>query len=765
MRSNPHAIHSQLLQQISDPTLSKDERAGLRCQLAKGLEDVGSFETAREAMGELWAGVGEPPDLAELEEATAAEVLLRVGTLTGWLGSAKQIEGSQEEAKNLISESITRFEALGDVGKAAEAQTEVAFCYWRQGSYNEARVWLQEALGRLLAGTNDGVRAIALLRLAIVERAAKRFHDALRIHVEAAPLFESIGSDALKGKFHHGFACVLNFLGTAEARADYIDRALIEYAAASYHFEQAGAAARYQGCVENNLGYLFGTIGKFREAHEHLDRAQALFTGMKDIAHTAGVDETRAKVLLAEGHINEAERLARSAVQTLERGGEQSLLAEALTTHGIALARGGNMKVALPTLQRAVDVAENAGDIESAGLAALTIVEELGKYLPADELTAVYDRAADLLSRSGNQEYKDRLLAASRSVLHLVGEHPTPPTWMGFNLNDAVLRYEARIISRALAEAGGVVSRAAELLGLRRQALDSMLKGRGRHRALAQMRTPVRPRRRSLMFRDEVDCPETRAVVVLHVEQQDEPDPVRAKLEEEGWSVETCSTGVEALERLSGGERFDVLIFGYKLPDIAGIELIRQTRALAHRQRTPLVMLTDYDVEEDALRAGATTFLRKSGAAADITGDGRAPSGAQEEAGLIRLITVIVLIWLLLASPAASAQALHKKGELSPPPKSTGSLHRGELRPSRFFRNSLTRHARTLGRCELCRSGAAASLAERNGFSFQRCDTLRAFTREELRWALSGAEFGLLAGAVFVPASLKPFTFNTGVSI
>jgi tetratricopeptide (TPR) repeat protein/CheY-like chemotaxis protein len=619
LRSNPHAIHSQLLQQISDPTLSKDQRAGLRCQLAKGLEDVGSYETAREAMGELWAGVGTRPVLDELGEATAAEVLLRVGTLTGWLGSAKQIEGSQEEAKNLITESITRFEALGDVGKVAEAQTEVAFCYWRQGSFDEARVWLQEALGRLPPDTHNEVRAVALLRLAIVEMWAKRFYEALRIHLDSAPLFESIGSDALKGKRHHEFAFLLRNLGAAEKRPDYIDRALIEYTAASYHFEQAGAAPRYQGCIENNLGYLYSTIGKFREAHEHLDRAQALFTGMKDISRTAGVDDTRAKVLLAEGRINEAERLARSAVKTLERGGEQSLLAEALTTYGIALARGGNMKVALPTLQRAVEVADNAGDTESAGLAALTIVEELGKYLPANELTAVYDRAADLLSRSGNQELKDRLLTASRNVLFLIGEHPTPPTWKGFNFYDAVLRFEARIISRALAETGGVVSRAAELLSLKRQALDSMLKV-GRHKALGRLRAPIRPRLKSLMFRDEVDCAETRTVVVLYVEQQqqDAPDPALAKLEEEGWSVETCSTGAETLELLSGGERFDVLIFAYKLPDITGIELIRQTRALAHRQRTPLIMLTDYDVEEDALRVGATTFLRRSGAAASI---------------------------------------------------------------------------------------------------------------------------------------------------
>jgi CheY-like chemotaxis protein len=617
VRSNPHAIHSQLLQQISDPTLSKDERAQLRCQLAKGLEDVGSFEAAREAMGELWAGVGTRPVLDELEEATAAEVLLRVGTLTGWLGSAKQVEGSQETAKNLISESITKFEALQNTEKVAEAQTEIAYCYWREGARGEARVWLREALSRLV-GVESETKLVTLLRSAIVERTSGRYNDALRFLTEALPLAEKSTDDALKGKVHNQFALVLRFLGVVERREDYIDRALIGYTAASYHFEQAGHT-RYQGCVENNLGFLFGVIKKFPEAHEHLDRAQALFTSMKDIAHTAGVDETRAKVLLAEGHINEAERLARSAVRILERGGEQSLLAEALTTHGIALARGGNMKDALPTLQRAVEVAENAGDIESAGLAALTILEELGKYLPTDELTPTYDRAADLLSRSGNQELKDRLLTASRNVLFLIGVNPTPPTWKGFDFYDAILRFEARIISRALVETGGVVSRAAELLGLKRQALDSMLKV-GRHKALGRLRTPIRHRLKSLMFRDEVDCADTRTVIVLYVEQQqDAPDPALAKLEEEGWSVEACSTGAQALERLQGGERFDVLIFGYKLPDTTGIELIKQTRALAHRQRTPLIMLTDHDVETEALRAGATSYLRRSGAADSIT--------------------------------------------------------------------------------------------------------------------------------------------------
>lgn len=602
-------VSSQLLHQIADPTLPKNERARLRCQFAKQLEDVGNYDAAREAMGELWPRVGERPVLDELDEATAAEVLLRVGTLTGWLGSTKQIEGTQETAKNLISESISRFEALREEKKAAEAQIELGPCYWREGALDEARVVLQEARNRL-SDKDVELKAISLLRGAAIEKLTDRLSDALHLLVEAAPLFDAGKNHTIKGRFHNEYAQVLRKLSATEHRNDYMDRALIEYAAASYHFEHAGHT-RYQACVENNLGFLFGTIKEFTKAHQHLDRAQALFTSMKDSVHTAQVDDTRARVLLAEGRIHEAERIVRSAVQVLERGGEQSLLAEALTTHGITLARMGSHKVAQLTLQRAVEVAQNAGDLEAAGLAALTILEELAEHLQTHDLSATYDRAAGLLSQSENREIKDRLVAASRRVLFLVGSLPSPPTWKGFNFYDAVLGFEAGLIKRALREAGGIVARAAQLLGIERRSLDAMLRT-GRHKDLEHFRTPVEPRRSSLMFRDEVDCPDMRAVSVLHVEDDSlVADAVRMTLDDEGWSVETYADGATALARLQSGARYDVLLFDNRLPDTNGVELIRRTRALAHRHQTPIIMLSGDDVEAQARRAGANAFQRK----------------------------------------------------------------------------------------------------------------------------------------------------------
>lgn len=166
-------LAKQLLHQIAEPSLTSSERAQLRCQLAKQLEEAGNYEAAREAMGEVWQGVGHRPALEGLDTSAAAEVLLRVGVLPGWLGCVKQIEGAQKTAKDLISESFTVFEGIQDTLKAAEAQMELGHCYWREGAFDEARDLLKEVLSQLPDEAGD-LKAVTLSRLATVEKVSNR---------------------------------------------------------------------------------------------------------------------------------------------------------------------------------------------------------------------------------------------------------------------------------------------------------------------------------------------------------------------------------------------------------------------------------------------------------------------------------------------------------------------------------------------------------------------------------------------------------------
>lgn len=514
-------LHESISLKKSDQIANLSERVQLLCARAKEQAEAGEFESARSTIGEFWTRVGDRPRLDGLDGSAQAELLLRAGALSGWIGSAQQIWGAQEAAKDLISESATIFEKLGLDEKVAEARIDLAICYWREGGYDEARVTLQQ----ILAGLGDRPseqKLRALLNCGLVERSSLRYHDALRIHREAASLFNESSNHALRGKFHNEFATVLKNLGLAERREDYIDQALVEYAAASFHAEQAGNR-RFLALVKNNVGFLFVSLRRFGEAYDQLDQARSLFEGLKDRGMVAQVDDTRARAFIDQGRYAEAESVARRSVRVLEEGDQLSLLAEALTTHGRALAKLGKQQVAHSKFNEAQNAAQRAGDPESAGVAVLSIGEELSDHLPHSELCSYYRMAESLLTESQYPEIKLRLGEWARRLMAVqtlpqpktevpvahqsngngsAGEHAVAKSALANagpegSLEELVLHYEGDLIRRALESSGGSVTRAARLLGITHQGLAFILNGR--HRNLLSVRTPVKPRRRSII--------------------------------------------------------------------------------------------------------------------------------------------------------------------------------------------------------------------------------------------------------------------------
>ncbi|HYH85223.1 MAG TPA: tetratricopeptide repeat protein [Pyrinomonadaceae bacterium] len=613
---------------MADLDIAINADVKLRCEMSKAFEKSGDYEKAREALGGLWRRIGERPDVDGLGPDEAAEALLQVGRLTSSLGRARQVDGAQESAKNLISESIALFEKSGSGKKVAEAQTAIAVCYWREGAFDEARVMLKEALSRLSSADVE-LRAAALITHALVERSANRYDVALEILREAAPIVEASESDALKGSFHNQLATTLENFGRAERRPEMFDQALIEYAAASFHLEQAGHT-RYCAGLENNLGFLFHTIGRYDEAHEHLTRARTLFVRLKDVGMAAQVDETRARVLIAEGRLEEAEKSARAAVQGLEAGGEQALLAEALATRGVALARLGRHAEARQSLERAVETAERGGDPEGAGHAAIVIIEELDEQTTAREMHAIFERASDLLASSQNPATLARLNACARRVIRALSppvlparaSEESPATveqkWEGFSLKREALRYEAELIANALRDANGVVSHAAKLLGFKHhQTFVALLNNR--HKSLLHARNPINPRKRSAAH---VRAPrrnathradrEMRSVTILLVEDNKlVADAIRDTLEFEGWRVESCPDGSSALLKVEGGDHFDLILLDENLPGLSGLDLTHRARGLRHRQGTPIIIISATNCQTAARDAGANAFLKK----------------------------------------------------------------------------------------------------------------------------------------------------------
>lgn len=396
--------------------MSENDRTLLRCRVAADLIHKGQYETAREVLGEWWQGVGKRAEVKGLLPVMAAEVLLQCGVLTGWLGGARNVHGAQEQAKDLLTESLRKFQSQGKSAKVSESQYELGICYWRLGQYDEARLVMQEAL-KPLTESDVELKAKILIRSTLVEISENRYYDALNILKEAESVFESAG-DALKGRWHGQKGLVLRRLATAEGRADYADRAIIEFTAAIYHYERA-KHERYAATNLNNLAMLLYRLGRYRDAHDHLDRAGATLRRLKDAGLLAQVDETRARVFIAEKKYGEADRVIKRAVETLKQGGESALLADALTVQGVALARLGANGRSISTLHRAAGVAEAVGALTNVGLAALALIEEHGdgRLLTQGEVYKAYLRADRLLKHSQDVEDVARLRASARVVM------------------------------------------------------------------------------------------------------------------------------------------------------------------------------------------------------------------------------------------------------------------------------------------------------------------------------------------------------------
>jgi len=95
------------------------------------------------------------------------------------------------------------------------------------------------------------------------------------------------------------------------------------------------------------------------------------------------------------------------------------------------------------------------------------------------------------------------------------------------------------------------------------------------------------------------------------------------------WSVTNTAldTGQSAVELIDAGERFDVVVLDFDLPDISGFELLESIRAKGQRDVLPAIMLTSISPADD-------TFWNRVRSTGQVTVLTRPPKSAQLLRGL-----------------------------------------------------------------------------------------------------------------------------------
>lgn len=96
---------------------------------------------------------------------------------------------------------------------------------------------------------------------------------------------------------------------------------------------------------------------------------------------------------------------------------------------------------------------------------------------------------------------------------------------------------------------------------------------------------------------------------------------VKATLEMNGFKVETAGDGVQALNKLKGGVKPDLIITDINMPNMGGLELIKNIRALPGFRFTPILTLTTESQaakRDEGKKLGATGWLVKPIAGPDL---------------------------------------------------------------------------------------------------------------------------------------------------
>ncbi|HEY3297877.1 MAG TPA: response regulator [Armatimonadota bacterium] len=87
---------------------------------------------------------------------------------------------------------------------------------------------------------------------------------------------------------------------------------------------------------------------------------------------------------------------------------------------------------------------------------------------------------------------------------------------------------------------------------------------------------------------------------------------VQLALEQVGHTVELAADGPEGLEKFGDGSKIDLVLLDQRMPGMEGLDVLREIR-----KRSPdskVIMITAFgtiDLAVDAMKAGATDFLRK----------------------------------------------------------------------------------------------------------------------------------------------------------
>lgn len=371
------------------------------------LERRGEYEAAMAKLSGVWNDKTVLPDVSDYEPEDAAELLLRCGSIFGFLGNLKLLPGSQERSKDLLTGARFRFLEIGNTEKIAECENYISLAYWRTGEFNEAENWVEESLSHDLSNSNK-TRLYSHLVKALINYSLKRHKENLEYLIAVEKYFLDSDDPYLNGDFH-------NRLGLVERSLGNTDRALRSYNLARHYYHKARNKS-HEGMAANNVAWIYKELKEFALAHEAIDSAILLFRKAKEKVREACSLDTKASIYLDSGDYPEALKTIEKSISILKHCHNSDYLAEAYLTKSKAQIKFDDFPGGTLTLLDAMNIARVLLDekmVQRLALEFEAVVNEKSAVRLIDKLEPVLKEKSGLPSSDAEKIRKEFDLALS----------------------------------------------------------------------------------------------------------------------------------------------------------------------------------------------------------------------------------------------------------------------------------------------------------------------------------------------------------------
>jgi tetratricopeptide (TPR) repeat protein len=290
---------------------------------ARSLENIGRYDEAAKSLSAYWKNTNKRPDVSRLSTAEQAEILLRCGSLAGYVGSCNRKKDAQKLAQTWITEASRLFLLLAEYEKLAECETSLALTYWRLGQLDEARIWVNSAFEHDIDKKCE-VRLYTYVVNGIILFEEGKYVELVNKCTMLEPLFRTSKFYILQGDFNNNYAYGLMKTGDKE-------RAVGRFKLARYFYTKTKHYL-YLALLENNLAIFYKGEMLYAEAHDFAESARESFKKLGDKTREGYSIDTQAQIYMAEGNFAEALKCANEAIAMLENGENYCYLANSMQT-------------------------------------------------------------------------------------------------------------------------------------------------------------------------------------------------------------------------------------------------------------------------------------------------------------------------------------------------------------------------------------------------------------------------------------------------